>query len=162
MEPKAIDLKNTRIFVYDGSTVPKYLELKIDEGNIQWTVARNIEVKKNKGLLDYLKEGDEEAVKLQLECRFSALKSSIGDPKTAFEIFTNSNDFYTSVADCKPYQVHIELLVDNITLCGTTVENELIRFEYFAYEEISASFKDGTLSISGVCNVVSPNAQRGT
>jgi hypothetical protein len=133
MEPKIIDLKNCQVAIYDGSDPIKFIEMvKIDEGTIQWTVARDVQVKLDKGQIDYLKTGDEQPLKVQMECRFSNIKRSSGDPYTPFEILTNADSAFVSVnTDCSAYAVHIEVL--HTPDCGVDVESELFRFESFTY-----------------------------
>lgn len=163
-EPKAMDLKNCAVIFRDGTTpTPNELELKMDEGNLQYTVRRNIEVKRDRGELDYLKEGDEEPMQVQLEGRFSAVKSSSGDPVTVQEFLykTGAASAYKSTGPvCAADTIDIVVEVDQD--CGTTVEDEIITFEDFAYEEVGGDFKAGTLSVQGVCNAVRPSSTRTT
>lgn len=163
-EPKAMDLKNCTVILKDGTTpTPFELELKIDEGNIQWERKRNIEVKKDRGNLDYLKEGDQEAMTLQLECRYTSIKSSSGDPITPYEFLTKTGaaSAYKSTSDLCAADT-VDVVVETNQSCGTTVEDEITTFADFAYESIGGDFKAGTLSVSGVCNVVGPTAVRTT
>lgn len=161
-EPKAMDLKDCTVTLRDGtSPTPFELEIKFDEGNLQYTVARNIEVKKDRGELDYLKEGDQEPMKLQFEGRFSAVKSSSGDPVTVQEfLYKNGNAaaYKSTGGVCAADTVDIVVEVDHA--CGTTVEDEIITFEDFAYESVGGDFKAGTISVQGICNAVKPTSVR--
>lgn len=163
-EPKAMDLKNCTVKLVDGTTpTPNELELKIDEGNIQWERKRNIEAKKDRGNLDYLKEGDQEPMTVQLECRYSCIKSSTGDPVTPYEFLTktgNASSFLSTGPLCAADTV--DIVVETDQTCGTTVEDEITTFADFAYETIGGDFRNGTLSISGLCNAVGPTAVRTT
>lgn len=162
-EPKQMDLKDCSVFLVDGTNTPNELELKIDEGNITWSRKRNIEVKKDRGVLDYMKEGDEEAMDVKLECRFSTLKSSSGDPVTPYEFFTKTgaaSSYASTAAVCAADAVDIRIEVDRN--CGTTVEDEIITFSDFTYESIDGDFRAGTLSVSGKCLAVGPTSVRTT
>lgn len=161
-EPKAMDLKNCTVTFVDGTTpTPNELEIKMDEGNLQYSVRRNIEAKKDRGNLDYLKEGDQEPMQVQLEGRFASVKSSSGDPVTPQEFLykTGAAAGYASTGPvCAADTIDIVVEVDHD--CGTTVEDEIITFSDFAYEEVGGDFKAGTLSVQGICNAVVPSSVR--
>jgi hypothetical protein len=162
-EPKAMDLKSCTIIFKDGTGTPNELELKMDDGTLQWTVARDIQVKLDRGEIDYLKEGDEVPMKIQIEGRFAAIKSSSGDLVTPFEFLTKTGGasaYLSTAAVCAADAVDIVVEFDHN--CGTTVQDEIITFSDFTYEEIGGDFKDGTLSISGICNARFPTSVRTT
>lgn len=159
-EPVVLDLKNATVYFIDGT--PTKLEVKLDEGNLTYTRRRNIEYRKNRGILDTVREGDQEPMEVSLECRFNALKSSSGDPITITEFLEQEgagSSLVSTGGECEPYAVdiHVELNVN----CGTT-EDEIFKFEEFRFEEIGGDFKAGTLSISGKCNRVKPSSERTT
>lgn len=163
-EPKAMDLKNCTVIFRDGtSPTPYELEIKVDEGNITWEEKRNIEVKRDRGELDYMKEGDEEPCEVSLECRFACLISSSGDSVTPYEFLKKSGaaSSYVSTAGlCAADAIDIVVEVDQD--CGTTVEDEIITFSDFTYESIGGDFKAGTFSVKGKCNAVGPSSTRTT
>jgi hypothetical protein len=163
-EPKAMRLKNCTIRFLDGtSPTPEELEIKIDDGNLSWTETRTIDVKLDRGELDYLEEGDDVPCELTLDCRFSAVKSSSGDDVTPIEFLkkTGGASAYKSTAAlCAADAIDVEVEVAHD--CGTTIEDEIITFAQFTYEKIGGNFKDGTLSISGKCNVKGPTSIRTT
>ena len=162
--PKAMRLKNCTVRFLDGTTpTPNELELKIDDGNLTWTGSRQIDVKLDRGELDYLEEGDDVPCEVSIDCRFDAIKSSTGDDVTVYEFLTKTGaaSSYKSTADlCAADAVNIEVEVSHD--CGTTVEDEIITFADFTYEKIGGNFKDGTLSISGKLNSKHPTSIRTT
>lgn len=160
-ESKAIDLKEVTLLFRDGKTTPSELEFKFDEGNITWTVHRNITVKKDRGILDYMKEEDQEAMKVNLEGRFHEITSSSGDPVSPFEFLTFSGAAagYTSTSPlCSASAIDIIVKVNHA--CGTTIQDEIMTFADFTYEDIGGDFKAGSISISGVCLAVFPTSVR--
>lgn len=161
MEPKGMDLKNCTVTLEDGASTPNTLDLKIDEGNITWSEKRNITAKKDRGILDYMKEGDQEACEVKLECRFAALTSSSGDPVTPYEFIKGQGSNYVSTSpECSATAINIIVTVDQD--CGTSVEDEIIVFSDFTYTQIDGDFKAGTLSVSGLCLEVGPSSTRTT
>lgn len=163
-EPKAMRLKNCTIRFIDGtSPTPEELEIKIDDGNLTWTEKRNIEPKLDRGELDYFEEGDDVPCELTLDCRFSALTSSSGDDVTPIEFLKktgNASAFKSTAALCAADAIDIEVEVSHE--CGTSIEDEIFTFSQFTYNSIGGNFKDGTLSISGMCNVIGPTSIRTT
>lgn len=161
-KPKAMDLKNCTVILRDGTATPNELTLKIDEGNLNWTSRFNKEARKDRGNLDYIHEGDQEAMQVSIECRFDEITSSSGEAVSPHEFLTKTGaaSAYESTADdCAAYSVDIVVEVDQT--CGT-VEDEIITFPDFSVEEIGGSFGDGTLSISGICNAILPTGVRTT
>lgn len=156
-EPATIDLKQATLLFVDGNTTtPETLELKLDDGNLTYTRRRNIEYRKDRGLLDSTREGDEEPMDVSLECRFSAIKSQSGNAITVTEFLEREgagSSLITTGGACEPYAIDIHVQLDRD--CGTT-QDEIIKFEEFRFEEIGGDFKAGTLSITGKCNRVKP------
>jgi len=163
-EPKAMRLKNCTIRFIDGTTpTPEELEIKVDDGNLQWTEKRTIDVKLDRGELDYLEEGDDVPCELTLDCRFAAVTSSSGDDVTPIEFLKKqgaASTFKSTAALCAADAINIEVTVSHE--CGTSIEDEIITFSDFTYENIGGNFKDGTLNISGKCNSKGPTSIRTT
>ncbi len=159
----SIDLKNLTVKLVDGAVSPHTIDLHIDEGNIQWTRKRNIEVKKDRGRLSYLKEGEQEGLEVNLECRFDVLTSNSGDSVTPFEFLEQQGaaSSYTSTSPaCEPYTIDIFVYNDN--QCSGTTLDEIHQFSKFAFNEIGGDYKAGTLSVKGVCNSLRPISTRTT
>lgn len=160
---KSMDLKDCTILLRDGTTpTPLELELKIDEGNLTWTSRFNKEAKKDRGELDYIKDGDEETMQVSIECRFDEVTSSAGEAVSPHEFLTKTGAASVNVStadECASYSVDIIVEVDHE--CGT-VEDEIITFPDFTVEEIGGDFRAGTLSVSGICNAVLPTSVRTT
>lgn len=158
-EPVTLDLKEGTIYFLDGATTPATLEVHLDDGNLQYTRRRNIEYKKDRGLLDHTREGDQEPMDVSLECRFNALKSQSGNPITLTEFLEREgagSSLVTTGGACEPYAIDIHVQLNRN--CGTT-QDEIFKFEEFRFEEIGGDFKAGTLSITGKCNRVKPSSE---
>lgn len=157
-----IDLKNATVKLQDGAGTPASLTINIGEGTLSFTITRNIEYRRNRGKLSggVVREGDEEPVSLSLQAVYNHLKSDSGDPKTVYEFLTqqgNGSSLTTTGAACEPYAV--DLIVELDTDCGS-VEDEVLTFPQFRYEEISGDLKAGEISFSGKANAVFPTAVR--
>jgi hypothetical protein len=161
-ERKTMDLKECTLIFQDGTpTTPNELTVDIDEGNITWTETYNVEPKLNRGLLDYIKAGDEAPMQVSLEFRFATLRSSSGDPVSPYEFATKTNGasgYLTTGNACDPYAFNIIVEVNGN--CGTTIQDEIITFPDFAKQEIGGDIGAGQFSMSGICNAIRPTSVR--
>ena len=162
------DLKNAVITIQDGTTSPLSITAKIGDGNLTFSEKTIIEYKKDRGLLDTARLGDQEPMDVKIEFNWIFLKGDTGD------YAANPNVQNTSLRDaltktggaaawvssdkndpCAPYCVDIIVLY---TPCvGKT---ETITLKYFRKEDMSFDAKAGTISVSGKCNVQSPTIVR--
>ncbi len=159
----SIDLRNCTVKFVDGAVSAHTISLHIDDGNIQWTRKRNIEAKKDRGILSYLKEGEQEPLDVSLECRFDVLTSNSGDEVTPYEFLEKLGgaSAYTSTSPaCEPYTIDIFVYNDNV--CTGTTLDEIHQFSKFAFTEIGGDYKAGTLSVKGICNSLRPISTRTT
>jgi hypothetical protein len=163
-ERKSMDLKECTLVFRDGTTpTANTLDVDVDEGNITWTETYNVEVRRNRGLLDYFKAGDEEPMQVSLEFRFATLKSSSGDAVSPYEFATKTGGAaaYTTTGNaCDPYA--FDIIVEVNGNCGTAVQDEIITFPDFTKQEIGGDFSSGQFSMSGICNAIRPTSVRTT
>lgn len=162
-ERKSMDLKECTLVFSDGTGTPNTLDIDIDEGNITWTETYNVDVKLNRGLLDYFKAGDQAPMQVSLEFRFATLKSSSGDPVSPYEFATQTGaaaSYATTGNACDPYA--FDIIVEVNGNCGTAVKDEIITFPDFTKQEIGGDFKAGQFSMKGICNAIRPTSVRTT
>jgi hypothetical protein len=156
-EPVAFDLKKAILYFIDGNvTAPVKLEFKMDEGTLTYTRRKNIEYRKERGLLDTVREGDQEPMDVSIEGRFSAVKSHASNVLTPIEFLEQEGAgtvLLTVGGACEPYAIDVVLEVNQD--CGTTPD-EIITFGEFRFEELGGDFKAGTLSVTGKCNALKP------
>jgi hypothetical protein len=161
-----IDLKNCTIKIADGGsgTNRKTLDVKIGDGTITWSEKRNMEYQKDRGVLDTVREGDEEPVDVRLDFMYEFLATSgAGTVPTVEEALKKrgpASTWVSSSADpCEPYAVDIEII--HTPPCGgATTETVLI--QDYRYETLDHDPKAGTVSSSGKANITEPTITRGT
>lgn len=159
-EPKIIDLKNATIMFSDGATTPHTLTIKLDDGNLTYERKREVQVKRDRGQLDYFKEGDKQPVSLSIECRFAAIRSSSGDAITPIEFLEKEGAASAYVSTANLCEIDcIDIIVQLRYACGS-MQDEVITFSDFAFETYGGNFKDGTLSVQGICNIEKPTSIR--
>lgn len=132
----------------------RQLEMKIGEGNLTYDEKRNMEYKKDRGLIDTVREGDEEPIDVRLDIQWEWLSSAGTDTQpTPEEVLKKeglASTWLTSAADvCEPYAVNIIIIYQPPCV---TVDGEVITLRDYRWESLSHDLRAGTLSTSGKCN----------
>lgn len=154
-----IDLKNVLIKIKDGSG--KYIDVRIGEGNLTWTETRNMTYFRDRGLLNTVREGDQEPVDVTLDAIWEFIKSPLSPVGSGPDGIVTIIDALkktgsaiawvsTSADLCEPYAVDIEL--EHTPICGG-VAKEVITLADFRHESIDYDLRAGTFSIAGKCNI---------
>jgi hypothetical protein len=142
---------------------PHHLQIRIGEGNVMWTEKRPIVYVKDRGLLDTVREGDEEPVEVKLDATWVFLKASTGQTPTIEDVLKKRGEaanWVTSATDtCEPYAV--DLIIEYTPPCSTE-QMEIYELRDFRYEELAQDLKQGQISISGKCNTVEATVTRVT
>tara|TARA_R110000765_G_scaffold8465_3_gene27281 strand:- start:10250 stop:11062 length:813 start_codon:yes stop_codon:yes gene_type:complete len=155
-----IDLKDTTLYIKDGgseSVFPstatiKKVQVKLGEGNLQFTDRQTLNYRKNGGNLDTVSLGDQEPIDVTFDVNWEYLKGESGSPSlrealdgTGFAAAWVSTD----EDNCAPSAVNI--LIERIRDCGGTALVELTFLKDFRFEERSSDLRGATLQISGKC-----------
>jgi hypothetical protein len=147
------DLKNAVVRFKDGSGTPKTLDLNIGEGTVTYDERRNMEYVRNRGVLDTVREGDEEPMDVRLDLKWEFLKSNTTTNPTAEDALKQRGgaaDWVSSDTDtCAPYAVDIEIWYD--PKCATEDTEDIILPD-FRWESISHDADAGTIAVTGRCN----------
>lgn len=140
--------------------LPHSLYVKIGEGNLTWTEKKARQYYKDRGILDTVRNGDQDPVEVKLDATWEFLKASSGNTPTVEDAFKNrgeASNWVTSANDvCEPFAVDIE--IEYSPPCG--VQREIITLGDFRYEDAAHDLKAGTLSFSGKCNVTEASIVR--
>lgn len=158
-----IDLKRATIIIRDGSTPPNELEVKIGEGNLTYTEARNMEYNLDRGVLDIVREGDQIPVDVSLDFIWEYLKGSSGSgTPTVEDALKNrgeADDWESTDSDaCQPYAVDLEIQYSPLPVtCG---DMEVILLSDFRWETLEHDLRAGTVATAGKCNVTEATVTR--
>jgi hypothetical protein len=143
--------------VNDGAAItwmPHRLQIRIGEGNVQWTEKRPVMYTKDRGRLDTVKLGDEEPMEVKLDFTWEFLKASTAETPTIEDVLKQrgeASDWVTSAEDvCEPYAVNI--VIEYTPPC-TTSQLEVYTLQDFRYEDLGHDLKQAQVSVSGKCNV---------
>ena len=148
-----IDLKNSTLRIRGGGA-GEVLEVKLGAGNLTYDEKRNMEYVKDRGLLDTVREGDEEPMDVRLDAQWELLtaESDVTVPtvEDALKKRGPASDWTSTAADpCGPYAVDIELI--NIQPCSEE-DPEKIVLPDFRWESAAHDARGGTIAFAGKCN----------
>jgi hypothetical protein len=139
------------------------IEIKVGEGNLTWTEAKEYEYLRERGDLDTVKEADEQPVEMSMEFVYDYIKTQSGQAITAVDALKQQGEasewVSTSTDLCEPYCV--DVLAKHCVPCGTD-EDEDVLFNDFRYESLDFDVGEATIAVSGRCNVSEPTVTRST
>lgn len=145
------------------TVLPHELAITVGEGNASWTEKHARDYTLDRGLLNEVRDGDQEPVELKLEMTWEFLRSPSGDPPTPVDALKQrgqASAWITSDADtCRPYSVDVEITYAPPCL---DVEDEVYLFPGFRFEQLDFDMKAATISMTGKCNVIEPTVTRPT
>ncbi len=138
------------------------LEIKVGEGNLNWTetVARDYLL--DRGRLSDVRNGDETPMDVTFEFTWEFLTgvSASGIPtiKDVLKQRGEASDWVSTDEDeCAPYCV--DIVVNYDPGCGGS-NSEKITLQQFRYETLEHNLRDSQISCSGKCNVVEADEER--
>jgi hypothetical protein len=141
--------------------ISQRIEVKIGEGNLTWTEAKEYEYLLDRGDLDTVREGDEQPVEVSLEFVYEYVTTQTGKDITPVDAIKQSgeaNEWVSSSADlCEPYA--IDMVVFHCLPCGTDY-NERVTLADFRWESLEYDLGEATIAVSGRCNVSEATVNR--
>lgn len=147
-----IDLRNTTIRFSDGGS--NYIDVSIGEGTLNFIVKREIEVVKNRGRLDTIRENEEIPLEVELSFIWEFLLGAAGDPPTVEDVLYNRGEAasWTTVSSdgLAPYCINISIRY--LPACEE-IQNEIITFRQFHFQELNHDLKNAAVALKGLCNV---------
>jgi len=143
--------------------LPQRLTVKIGDGDLTWTEARDFIYDLDRDLLDTVRQGEEQPLEIDLNFVYDFVTTESGQtitPVDALKRIGEATEWVSSSSDlCEPYAV--DIFVVNCQPCGTDEDEELL-FSDFRYESLEYSIRDATIGVSGRCNVTDAQATRQT
>ena len=155
------DFKYIVLSILDGAS--HSIEVKNGEGTVSWTAKSPMKYVKNRGKLDTVRRGDEEAVEVSFSAIYEFLRGDTGDTVLPYEALTrtgNASAWVSTDPDtCAPYAVDLQIVY---TQPCSGAKSERITFPDFRLEDIGGEEKEGTLSFKGMSNATAPTVVRFT
>lgn len=162
-----IDLKDVTFKIRDGTAVtPLELTIKIGEGNLTYTEAVEREYTPDRGLLDEVRDGDEQPLEVTFDFVWEFIRGGLntGDPPTVEDALKNRGNaaaWISSDSDtCRPFAV--DIVIEYVPDCGVGAlgDQETFIFPDFRYDSLEHDIRAGTVSVTGRCNVTEATVTR--
>lgn len=162
-----IEIKDVTITIKDGTTpTANEIEVTLGEGNFQWTENFPREYRLDRGLLDTVRDADQQPLDLSFEFRWDQITGNTSPsdaPPTVVDALTqtgNASTWETTSDDpCEPYAVDIELF-HNVPCDTGNDENETVLFADFRVETLAYDLQAAQISAAGRCNIVQPEVTK--
>lgn len=141
--------------------LPHLLYIQIGDGNLTFTETVERIYDRDRGLLDTVRNGDEQPLELNLEFTYVFVThetNKVVTPVDALKQLGDAAEWVSSSSDqCEPYAVDIELR--HCLPCGTDQDEKLV-FQDFRYETLEYDLQEATIAVAGRCNVTDAVATR--
>ena len=141
--------------------LPQQIEVKIGEGNVTYTEAKEYDYLLDRGDLDTVREGDQQPMDVSIDFVYEHVTTGTSEDITVVDALKRQSDAseWVSSSDdlCEPYAV--DIVIDHVTPCGSE-ENELTTLPDYRYESLEFDLGEATISTSGRCNVVEASVSR--
>ena len=134
--------------------LPQRITVKIGDGDLTWTEAREMIYDLDRDLLDTVRLGAEQPLEIDLAFTFEYVTTESGQsitPVDAIKREGEASEWVSSSSDlCEPYAV--DIYVVHCVPCGTDQDQDFT-FQDFRYESLDYSVQEAAISVSGKCNV---------
>lgn len=158
----SIDLKNVTIKLIDGTAVtPNELEIKIGVGNLTYTERVERIYENDRGLLDEVRDGDEQPMDVTFDFKWDYISSTTGTVsiEDALKQTGEAASWVSTDADlCRPYA--LDVVLENVPSCVVTDSEETITLPDFRWEELNHDLRAASISCTGKCNATTATAVR--
>lgn len=137
------------------------IEVTLGDGNLTWTINKELNYELDRGNLDTVREGDQIPLDVVLDSVYEFITTGTGEtvsPYDAMNQVGGASEWVSSSSDaCEPYAVDIE--VEHTASCGTA-QTETTLLPDFRYDTLDVDLDAATISFTGRCNVVKPTVTR--
>jgi hypothetical protein len=142
--------------------LPQQIEVKVGDGNLTYTEAKEYEYDLDRGNLDTVREGNEVPLEVSLEFVYEHVITGTNEsisPVDALKGKNGADEWVSASSDlCEPYCVDVE--VEHEAPCGTA-QDETTIFPEFRYDSLEFDFSAATIACTGRCNASEPDITRG-
>ena len=141
--------------------LPQQIEVTLGDGNLTWTVNKELNYELDRGNLDTVREGDQIPLDVVLDSVYEFITTGTGETITPYDAMNQVGDateWVSSSSDaCEPYGVDIE--VEHTASCGSA-QTETTLLPDFRYDTLDVDLDAATISFTGRCNAVKPTITR--
>jgi len=143
---------------------PRRLEFEVETGDFEWTEGANPVIRKPRGVIAGLRQGEDVEMEVTTSFSFSWLRAESTategsvDDKTPYEVLHQEGfaaDWEPSShgSPCEPFT--IDIVIEDRPTCGSE-QAEVFVFPQFAFTEIAPTVSGGVVNLSGMCVAKKP------
>lgn len=149
----------------DITILPREIEVKVGDGNLTYTEAKEYTYELDRGDLDTVREGDAQPLAVNLQFVYEFVRTGTNNiitPVDALKGVGGAASWVSSSADaCEPYAV--DLIIEHEPECrGVGVQNEITTFPDFRHDQLQFDLSAASIAVTGRCNVTEATIQRVT
>ncbi len=145
----SMDVSSSAVLTF----LPQQIEIRIGDGDLSWTEAREIIYDLDRDILDDVRLGPEQPLELNAAFVFEWAATGSGEaisPIDAIKRINDAAEWVSSDSDqCRPYS--IDVIVDHVVPCGTN-DDQRFAFEDFRWDSLEYSIQDAAITLTGRCN----------
>lgn len=159
------NLRNGALVIKDGSDPVNTCTIACDMGDLSWTVAKEFQEQRCRGVLTGKREGDEQGCQVSFTVKVQQLigyTENTSDPITPYEILHNVGDTFTTTASNGDHYATTLVFTLSDPNSANSGTDETVTFPTFACESLEFGEGDAedTISVSGTCLEVAPTIAR--
>jgi len=160
--PVVKNLRDGELKLFDGDSPENSQLLALDEGNLQFTVASNVEQILDRGTLSHMRPGDEAAVEGSFAVKFTEFLNQGSNPTTPWEAFKQVGNAasWVSTNDDEGGVYTIGL---RFTVRSTSTDEEDERITFAKVVATSIQFQEGnpnTLTVNFIDFETAPTIEK--
>jgi hypothetical protein len=146
--PAAPAVANDEVITFQAQEI----EVKIGDGNLTYTEAKNYNYELDRGVLDTVREGDDIPVSLALAFVYEFVRTGTGEtitPSDAIKGIGGAAGWVSTSADkCEPYAV--DMVVEHVTNCSGAAnpEAEHTTFPDTRYDQLAYDLGAASISVT--------------
>lgn len=135
--------------------LPQQIEIKVGDGNLTYTEARELTYELDRGTLDSVRQGDDQPLAVSLQFVYEQVKTGTNEkitPIDALKGIGGAVDWVSSSADsCEVFAV--DIVIEYTPACsGTAVEGSTTVFPDFRFDSLQYDLSAAAISVEGRCN----------
>lgn len=155
-----IDLRNATIRISDGGV--NFINVKVGEGNLEYTEKREIEFIDSRGVLDLVRENKEQPMEVSFSFVWEYIHGYSTNPPTVEDALKRRGQAsgWTSASTDTNAPYCVNVTVAYVPPCSAEGSTETIVFPLFNYVQLAHNLRDGTVACNGQCNVKQATATR--
>lgn len=141
--------------------LPHQLTVVVGDGSLSIKETHNREYRLDRGKLNYVRDGDETPIEVNLDADWIYTKSSTGESVSPYEamhfIGAASSWVTTSPFGCGPKTLRMRVVID--PKCAG-IDFEIVDVNYFLVESVDLKVNDGVFTFTAKSNEIRPTTSR--